>query len=69
MNAYGNDLQKFSEQQMTSWAIGIFGLKGLTVEWDSGAKVWDVECRSGWKTCRTPQELARLAKDVQRGNA
>lgn len=69
MTTYGHDFQKFTEKQMTDWAMAIFGLKNLTVEWDDGAKVWDVECRSGWKTCRTPQDLARLAKDVQRGNA
>lgn len=69
MNAYGSDFQKFTEQQMTTWAMAIFGLKGLTAEYDKDAKVWDVETRTGWKVCRTPQDLARLAKDVQRGNA
>lgn len=56
-------------KQVTAWAMSVFKVKGLTVEWDAAAKVWDIETRYGWKTCRNASELATLAKDIQRGEA
>lgn len=57
------------KKMMVDWAMSVFAVKQLTVEFDKGAQVWDIETRTGWKVCKTPEDLARLAKDVQRGDA
>jgi hypothetical protein len=61
--------QEEYRSQTVAWAMSVFKVKGITVEWDDSAKVWDIETGSGWKTCRNASELAALAKDVQRGDA